>query len=164
MWEVALIQIFCTLPFFLAFTVFMISYGYLSHTRRKKAREELLNEYNRVTRSENDPYDLIPIRYSDEDLYRKLMKFFPWRGAGWLISGRNDIIFLSKHNSDLIIKKYPRSRTDIEWISKRYFRNGALYWFRLKLDGKNVYYTSETGTFIFGSHKSTYNIYSQLSE
>jgi len=54
------------------------------------------------------------------------------------------------------------SNSNITWIGKDWFRNGVLSWLEITHQNEKHYFSSETGTWVFGSEMTTHHIYDEL--
>jgi hypothetical protein len=115
-----------------------------------------------MSKIEKIPENYFLVRYSNSDRFNSFWKFFPWEGAGWITLKRGELIFLSEHNQDVVVKKFPKKRASVEWVGMHLMRNAALSWFRIDIDERSYYFTSETGVTVFGSKKGTRKIYEMI--
>lgn len=146
----------------LLFNSYLISYAIISYVDRKRVRGRILLNTLKLSKIDQAPRNYFPIKYCDEERYKKIWKFFPWEGAGWLVDKGDDVIFLSEHNLDVIEKRFPRSKTLIEWEGVHKLRNGMIPWIRFVMDDRSYYFTSETGSTIFGSKAKTQKIFKTI--
>lgn len=162
--EIILAQFICLFPIFLVAYLILFYHTNSLMKKRNEIRNRLMGEYLRINRPNQIPQDFIPIRYADNEKFNKYLKFLPWSGAGWIGKHRKEIIFLSEHNSSIIEERYPLFDSDIQWIGRDFLKNGGVSWFIIQHNGKQTYFTSETGTFIFGSMAQTFEIFESVKD
>ena len=154
-----LLRLICNLTAGFLVFFFIMGMAFIAYRNRRKARKRILRNYLKLSKVDRVPDDHIMVRYCDSERFNRFWKLFPWYGIGWFINKRNEVIFLSEHNMEVIEKRYPRNRALIEWEGTYYLKNGALSWMKIEMDGITTYFTSETGVTIFGSKKQTKEIY-----
>jgi len=60
--------------------------------------------------------------------------------------------------------QFAPANSTINWIGKSPFPNGAVSWFSFTLTDRKEYFSSETGAFVFGSHRSTKELYDEANQ
>ena len=149
-----------TLPILLV-TLPILFYAAQKSRERKRIQDEIVKAKTDVLRKGRG----FPVRYSSETRFRKLWKLLPWEATGILFIGDTDIFFFSRLISwkDLELK-FSLKNTDVRWIGEKIWPNGFISWFVLDIQGEKHYFTSETGTTVLGSRKSTREIYKELTK
>jgi hypothetical protein len=129
--------------------------------RRSKEIEQLLVK---VTQGEGLTWSA-PVRYASLRRFSSWWKFFPWEGHGLLCVRQSELLFLghSKARRDIRLT-VPRGEVRLQWIGQDFWRNGALSWFTLSANEDSHCFTSDTGTWVFGSKRTTEHIFQQLSK
>ena len=130
-------------------------------TQRAKMREAILQK--QASSFGNATW--FPVRYSSHKYFQSIWKFFAWENSGVMFLDEGSIFFIPESqitpslNFDL-----NSSKTFVNWLGMKLWPNGFVYWFSIKSNGETHYFTSETGTFIFTSQKTTKDIYNKLQE
>lgn len=152
-------------PFSLGLIAGLIpSFFIIIHARKKskerdKALRLKLNKYIGKT--------TFPIRYASQKRFSKFWKFFPWDSSGVLVVDGN-IIRCDLSAPPGGIRSIELELKDISplWLGrKHWFKNSVASWFVIEdhLEQKH-YFTSETGTYIFGSKRTTKEILEELKK
>jgi len=150
-----LVALLCLLltPFLLFFV-----YVFFQNSKRKRIRERMLAAHQELIRDHKP----IPVRYCSEARFKAWLKIFPWEGAGVLLPSLGNIVFLGEKLSGApVTLQFAPTNSEIKWLGKCPWPNGAVSWFEVDRPGERHYFTSETGAFVFGSHKSTRAAYDQ---
>ena len=151
---VALVVIFLPL---LAFFI----YVFYQTSKRKRTRERMLATHQQLVGS----HRWLPVRYASERRYNSWFKIFPWEGAGILVLAPGSVLFLGETNSGVPVNvQFAPGNSRLNWIGKSPFPNGAVSWFEFTLANGKEYFSSETGTFVFGSHRSTREIFDEANK
>ena len=123
-----------------------------SNGRRKRIRETVL-----ATRA-----DLIgnkrwfPVRYASQPRFDLFFKILPWEAAGIIVVAPGSVLFLGEtFGGNTIISQFAPTNSQLNWLGKCPWPNGAVSWLRLDTTNRNITSVQETGIFIFGSHAST---------
>ncbi|MFN2529713.1 MAG: hypothetical protein ABR555_00300, partial [Pyrinomonadaceae bacterium] len=96
------------------------------------------------------------VRYSSQARFKVWWKIFPWEGAGILVTRPGSVSFVGEiFSGSPLSLQFDSSNSQVKWLGKCPWPNGAVSWFELDTQGNKHYFTSETGAFIFGSHQST---------
>jgi hypothetical protein len=133
------------------FLLFFI-YVFYQTSKRKKIRERTQNAYGHMIGSNR----ALAIRYCSEPRFRSWLKIFPWDGTGLLVPSKGVVTFVGeKLNGTPLNIQFAPGNSSVKWLGKCPWPNGAVSWFLFETQGEKHYFTSETGTFIFGSNKST---------
>ncbi len=82
-----------------------------------------------------------------------------------ILSGRREVIgdkrwFPVRYAFTL---QFAPGNSRINWLGKCPWPNGAVSWLRFDTADQKHYFSSETGVFIFGSHKSTRVLYDEAN-
>src|SRR3982751_975357 len=105
-----------------------------------------------------------PARYASKRRYDSWLKIFPWEGAGVMVLAPGSALFLGETNSGLAVNvQFAPTNSGLEWIGKSPFPNGAVSWFVFTMADRKDYFTSETGPFVFGSQRSTKQLYDEAA-
>jgi hypothetical protein len=145
--------------FFIPFGLFFV-YVFFQNSKRKKIRERMLATHQQLLAGR--PW--LPVRYASEPRFRSWFKIFPWEGAGILVLAPGSVLFLGETNSGVPVNiQFAPANARINWIGKTPFPNGAVSWFDFTMASEKHYFSSETGAFIFGSNKSTRNIFEEAN-
>jgi len=138
---------------------FMI-YVFFQSNKRKRIRERMLGSNRELLG--NRPW--FPARYASKNRYASWLKIFPWEGAGIMILAPGSVLFLGETNSGLPVNvQLAPTNSALEWIGKSAFPNGAVSWFVFTTSDRKDYFSSETGAFVFGSHRSTRQLYDEAA-
>jgi hypothetical protein len=148
--EIVLLLIFVGMMF-VPFLLFFI-YVFYQNSKRKKIRERTGQAFAQLIGNNNT----VPVRYCSEPHFKSWLKIFPWEGSGLLVSGVGVVTFVGeKLNGVPLNLQFGRTDSTVTWLGKCPFPNGAVSFFVFDTRGEKHYFTSETGAFVFGSHKST---------
>jgi hypothetical protein len=130
-------------------------------SRRSKMRNEILQQ--RASSFGNAVW--LPIRYSSQEYFQKIWKFSVWEKSGVLFLDKGSIFFVSDEQIDQSLVLNPNSsETPLHWVGMKLWPNGFMYWFCAVSNDETHYFTSETGTFIFISSKTTESVYHRMIE
>ena len=141
---------------FLAF----IGYAFYQKSKRNSIRQRGLAEQQQLIGS----HPWFPVRYASEPRFKSFFKIFPWEGAGIIVAAPGTVLFLGQTSSGVPVNlQFAPGNSDIFWLGKAPWPNGAVSWFYFATTATKHYFTSETGILIFGSHKSTKAIYDEVS-
>ena len=106
-----------------------------------------------------------PARYASQQKFDSLLKFFPWNGAGIIIVVPGSVLFLGETLSGTpITLQFAPGNSRVNWLGKCPWPNGLVSWLRFDTADQKHYFTSETGIFIFGSHRTTKAIYDEANQ
>ena len=145
--------------FFIPFIGFFI-YVFFQTSKRKRIRERVLAANQQLVGTK----PCLPVRYASEPRYKSWFKIFPWAGAGVLVLTPGSSLFLGETNSgNSVVLQFAPGNSTINWIGKSPFPNGAVSWFQFTTTTEKHFFSSETGAFVFGSHRSTKEIFDQAS-
>jgi hypothetical protein len=155
---VAVIIIFISLAaIFVPLALFFV-YVFFITSKRKKIRAKMLATHQELVGSRR----WLPARYASEPRFKSWFKIFPWEGAGILVLAPGSVLFLGEINSGLPVNiQFAPANSSINWIGKSPFPNGAVSWFSFTIAGHQEYFSSETGVFVFGSHRSTKELFDE---
>ena len=104
-----------------------------------------------------------PVQYSSNKRFKKYLKLLPWEATGILQIRDTKIIYFGElSNGKYIEFLFDISNSNITWIGKDWFRNGVLSWLEITHQNEKHYFSSETGTWVFGSEMTTHHIYDEL--
>ncbi len=131
-----------------------------------KAKERK-NVYERILKSKEKLLSQgrwFQVRYCSEERSLKFKKIFPWEAAGILYLSKDKVMFFGEGFSreNLEIEFYIKN-SYLKWMG-RIFLNGATSWLAITFQGERHYFSSETGTLVFGSESATRQIYNELDD
>ena len=134
----------------------VMTYARYKYWKRKKIQEDMAKRKADILESGH----WFPVRYSSEDRFHSWFKSFPWEGTGILFMNKERVVFFGdleewKHIESIFAPENSR----VKWIGRSIWRNGLASWFAITRHGEKHYFTSETGTTIYGSKKTTQRIY-----
>jgi hypothetical protein len=133
------------------FLLFFI-YVFYQNSKRKGIRQRTHNAYAHVIGNNKT----LAVRYASEPRFKLWWKIFPWEGAGLLVASTGIVTFVGeKNNGTTLNLQFSRDNSNLLWLGKCPFPNGAVSWFAFDSRGEKHYFTSETGAFVFGSQNST---------
>ena len=145
------------------FTPLLIFFGYVfyQNSKRKRIRERMLSSHGQLVGNRR----WLPVRYASEPRFKAWFKIFPWEGAGILVLAPGSVLFLGETNSGTAVNmQFAPGNSTVNWLGKTPFPNGAVSWFDFTTaDGKH-YFSSETGVFVFGSHRSTKELFDETNK
>ena len=140
-------------------TIVILMYAQSKAKQREAVRNKIL-----VTKPISSSQGIsFPVRYSSENRFRKFLKFAPWEATGILQIRDTKIIYFGEFSNGKYIEfEFNIVNSNITWIGKNWFRNGALSWLEISHQNEKHYFSSETGTWVFGSEMTTHHIYDAL--
>ena len=148
--EIVILLFFVGLMF-IPFALFL-GYVFYQNGKRKKIRERNRQAFAQVIGNNHT----IPVRYCSDQHFRSWIKIFPWEGTGLIVPGNGVVTFVGeKLNGVPLNFQFGQGDSTVSWLGKCPFPNGAVSFFTFDTRGQKHYFTSETGVFVFGSHKST---------
>jgi hypothetical protein len=143
--------------FFIPFILFFV-YVFFQTSKRKRIRERMLAANQQLVGTKR----WLPVRYASEPRFKSWFKIFPWEGSGVLVLAPGSSLFLGETNSGAsVILQFAPGNSTINWIGKSPFPNGAVSWFQFTTATEKHFFSSETGAFVFGSHRSTKEIFDE---
>ena len=130
------------------------------NSQRKRIRERILT--SRADLIGNNRW--FAVRYASQPRFDLTFKIVPWDTAGICVVAPTSILFLGESLAGLpLTLQFAPANSRINWMGKCPWPNGAVSWFVLEtIQGKH-YFSSETGILVFGSHRSTREIYDEAS-
>jgi hypothetical protein len=135
-------------------------YVIFQNGKRRKIRERILASHRDVIGDKR----WFPVRYASEPRFNTWFKIFPWEGAGIMVVVIGSVLFLGETlSSTPITLQFAPGNARINWLGKCPWPNGAVSWLRFDTADQKHYFSSETGVFIFGSHKSTKALYDEAN-
>ena len=139
----------------------VMTYARYKYWKRKKIQEDMVKRKADILESGH----WFPVRYSSDDRFHSWFKSFPWEGTGILFMNKERVVFFGdleewKHIESIFTPENSR----VEWIGRSIWLNGLASWVAITRYGKRHYFTSETGTTIYGSRKTTQEIYDKLKK
>lgn len=143
------------------FIPLLLFFGYVFYqtSKRKSIRQRMVSTPQLVGN-----HRWLPVRYASEPRFKSWFKIFPWEGAGILVMTPGSVTFLGETNSGTPLSlQFAPGNATVNWIGKAPFPNGAVSWFDFTTASGRHYFSSETGAFIFGSHRSTKELFDQAS-
>lgn len=154
------ILLFALAGLFVPLTIFFI-YVFFQTSKRKRIRERMLSTQALLVGA----HHWLPVRYASEPRFKSWFKIFPWEGAGILVLAPGSVTFLGETNSGTAVNlQFAPGNATVNWIGKTPFPNGAVSWFDFMTASGRHYFSSETGAFVFGSHRSTKEAFDRASE
>ena len=136
------------------------AYVFYQTSKRKSIRQRMVTAQSQLVG--NHPW--LPARYASEPRFNAWFKIFPWEGAGILVMAPGSVTFLGETNSGTAVTlQFAPGNATVNWIGKAPFPNGAVSWFDFATANGKHYFSSETGAFVFGSHRSTKELFDQAS-
>jgi hypothetical protein len=157
---IAIIVLLLALAAMLVPLALFFVYVFYQTSKRKRIRQKVLTTQAELVGQR--PW--LPVRYASEPRFKAWFKIFPWEGAGILVMAPGSVLFLGETNSGVgVTVQFSPTDSSLNWIGKSPFPNGAVSWFDFANATGKHYFSSETGLFIFGSHKSTKELFDQAS-
>ena len=144
------------------FLFLLLFFGYVFYqtSKRKSIKRRILAAQTQLAGNRH----WLPVRYASEPRFRSWFKIFPWEGAGILLMTPGCVTFLGETNSGSAVHlQFAPGNSTLKWIGKSPFPNGAVSWFDFTTASGKHYFSSETGAFVFGSHRSTKELFDQAS-
>jgi hypothetical protein len=142
------------------FVAFFV-YVFFQTSKRKRIRERMLSTQALLVGN----HQWVPVRFASEPRFKSWFKIFPWEGAGVLVMVPGSVLFLGETNSGQAMSvQFSPVNADLQWIGKTPFPNGAVSWFHFTNAAGKQYFSSETGAFVFGSHRSTKEAFDRAVE
>ena len=155
------------LMIFLEIAACILAIGLLAYFFKRKAsmRSKLRDQILQKRASSFGNSVWLPIRYSSQKYFQKIWKFSVWEKSGVLFLEKGSIFFVSDEQMDQsLVLSLNSSETFLNWVGMKLWPNGFVNWFSAVSNGETHYFTSETGTFIFTSRKTTESVYNKLQE
>lgn len=121
---------------------------------RNQLYRRLINSYI----EKNVGYDWYKVRFSSEGHFIKWLKLVPWDGNGLLVMKNNNVSLLFSLQEEMN-KTFDKKKIHLKWVGRKNWHNGAFSWFCIEEEGKQIYFTSETGFSGLNSDKSTKEIF-----
>lgn len=138
----------------------LLAYVVFQNSKRRKIRERILSSRREVIGDKR----WFPARYASQSRFDSWFKIFPWDGAGIMVVVTGSVLFLGETLSGTpITLQFAPGNSRINWMGKCPWPNGAVSWLRFDTADQKHYFSSETGVFIFGSHKSTRELYDEAN-
>ena len=140
--------------------VTLFAYVIFQNSKRRKIREQILSSRRDVIGDKR----WFPARYASQPRFDSWFKIFPWEGAGIMVVVTGSVLFLGETLSGTpVTLQFAPGNSRISWLGKCPWPNGAVSWLRFDTAAEKHYFSSETGVFIFGSHKSTRALYDEAN-
>jgi hypothetical protein len=144
---------------FFPFVLFFV-YVFYQTSKRKRIKQRILSSQPQVVGN----HRWLPVRYASEPRFRSWFKIFPWEGAGILLMMPGSVTFLGETNPGTAVNlQFAPGNATLNWIGKSPFPNGAVSWFDFTTASGKHYFSSETGVFVFGSQRSTKELFDEAS-
>src|SRR5437870_95200 len=145
--------------FLIPFILFFI-YVFYQNSKRNRIRTKVLAANQQLVGGRQ----WFPVRYASEPRFKSWWKVFPWEGAGVLVTAPASVLFIGETNSGApVALQFTSANARLNWLGKCPWPNGAVSWFEAVTPNEKHYFSSETGAFIFGSHKGTREIFDEAS-
>jgi hypothetical protein len=155
---VGVVALLAVLLFFLTPFLLFFIYVFYQTGKRKRIRERILRTQQQLIAGRA----CIPARYASEARFKAWFKIFPWEAGGVLIPAPGNLMFLGEMLSGGSLNlQFASGRSEIRWLGKCPWPNGAVSWFACDASGEKHFFTSETGAFIIGSNRSTKAAYDE---
>jgi len=152
-----IILIVCLLGIFVPLGA-VCGYVFFQTSKRRRIRERVMAANGHLIGN----HRWFPVRYASKPRFDSWFKIFPWEGAGIVVLAPGSVLFLGETNSGLPLNmQFAPSNSALSWLGKAPFPNGAVSWFVFDFGYKKEYFSSETGAFVFGSHRSTKEIFEE---
>jgi hypothetical protein len=146
------------LPAVIPLTIIIV-YARSKYKERQQLYREIYNDKKEIL-LKNRWY---PVKYATEERFAKIWKILPQEGSGIMCLLEDKILFWGKNlKKESVELEFPIAEIEIKWLGKEFFKNGAMNWIIVDYQGQKYYFTSETGTFIFGTKETTEKIYKEL--
>lgn len=146
--------------FFFPLLLFFV-YVFYQTSKRKGIKQRILAAQSQLVGN----HRWLPVRYASEPRFRSWFKIFPWEGAGIVVMTPGSVTFLGETNSGTVVHlQFAPGNATVNWIGKAPFPNGAVSWFDFTTAAGKHYFSSETGVFVFGSHRSTKQLFDEASK
>lgn len=157
---IIVILLVCLVLVFVPLALFFV-YVFFQTSKRKRIREKMLSTHRELVGNRR----WVPARYASQPRFDSWFKIFPWEGAGILVLATGSVLFLGETNSGSPVNvQFAPGNSTISWIGKSPFPNGAVSWFLFTLTDRKEYFSSETGAFVFGSHRSTKELFAEANK
>jgi hypothetical protein len=144
---------------FIPFALF-IGYTLFQKRKRDQIRDSIVREHQQLI----GRHRWFPVRYASEPRFKAFFKIFPWEGAGIMVTAPGSAIFMGQPLSGSpVMLQFAPGNSGLSWLGKAPWPNGAVSWFVITTINEKHYFSSETGLLIFGSNKSTREIYNEVS-
>lgn len=138
----------------------LLAYVIFQNSKRGKIRERILSSRRDVIGDKR----CFPVRYASQPRFDSWFKIFPWEGAGIMVVVTGSVLFLGETLSgEPVTLQFAPGNSRLNWLGKCAWPNGAVSWLRFDTTDQKHYFSSETGVFIFGSHKSTRALYDEAN-
>lgn len=138
----------------------LLAYVIFQNSKRRRIRERILSSRRDVIGDKR----WFPVRYASQPRFDSWFKIFPWEGAGIMVVVTGSVLFLGETLSGTpVMLQFAPGNSRINWLGKCPWPNGAVSWLRFDTADQKHYFSSETGVFIFGSHKSTRSLYDEAN-
>jgi hypothetical protein len=158
---VAIVLVLVSLGALFFFLLLFFGYVFYQSNKRKRIRERMLTTHQPLVGN----HRWLPVRYASAPRYNSWFKIFPWEGAGILVLAPGSVLFLGEINSGGPVNiQFAPGNSRLNWIGKSPFPNGAVSWFEFTLTDGKEYFSSETGAFVFGSHRSTKEVFDEANK
>ena len=155
-----IILLFTLAVLFIPLLLFFV-YVFYQTSKRKSIRKRILSAQPQLAGDRR----WLPVRYASDLRFRSWFKIFPWEGAGILVMTPGSVTFLGETNSGTVVNlQFAPGNSTLNWIGKSPFPNGAVSWLDFTTASGKHYFSSETGVFVFGSHKSTKQLFDEASK
>jgi hypothetical protein len=140
--------------------LFALLFAWWKYRERKRIRKEILERNPNLTRD----YTCIPVRHATAGRFKIFWKLFPWESMGLLCLRPGEAIYFATVAAwkDLTLH-FTKDNCRVGWMGTKFWRNGLLSWVELARDGENHYFSSETGTLIFGSKDTTKELHGHIT-
>jgi hypothetical protein len=104
------------------------------------------------------------VRYASQPRFDLTFKIVPWDTAGILVIAPGSVLFLGESLAGVpLTLQFAPANSRLKWIGKSPWPNGAVSWLVFETANGKQYFSSETGITVFGSQKSTREIYDEAT-
>ncbi len=142
--------------------ILLIVHYLMNKNYKKRIRyQEAILEANKENLKD---YTWFRVRYSSDKKFKKFWKNLLWEGTGVLYINTSKAVCIMKlFSGEELRLEFDTKDTKISWIGKKStMSHDQQQWFSVDLNNKTYYFTSETGVLVFGSKRTTEDIYRNL--
>jgi len=130
------------------------------NSQRKRIRERVLASRAELIGSNR----WFAVRYASQARFDLAFKIVPWDTAGILVVAPGSILFLGETLSGVpVTVQFAPPNSRVTWLGKSPWPNGAVSWLVFEMAGGKHYFSSETGIMVFGSHRTTREIFDEAA-
>jgi hypothetical protein len=128
--------------------------------QRKRIRERILESRSELIAD----HRWFNVRYASQTRFDATFKIVPWDTAGILVMAPGSVLFLGESLKGVVqTVQFAPANSRLNWLGKCPWPNGAVSWLVFETVNGKHYFSSETGIMVFGSHRSTREIYDEAT-